>query len=125
VLEHHGIKGMKWGVRKTSSSEGGELKPSADHETVTGYKERASAGGVKNLSNKELQELVNRMNLEQQHRNLQAQQPSKFEKGHQHIKKVLAVAKTGQDVYNLYNSPAGKALRKAVSDASKKGRAAE
>lgn len=73
------------------------------------------AGGIKALSNDELQKLNTRMQLEQNHRNLADKQPSKFNKGHGHVKKVLAAGKTLADVYNTVNSPAGKALRKAVT----------
>jgi hypothetical protein len=120
-LAHHGVKGMHWGVRNGRYQVGPKVKSekpaaSADHKTVTGYKERVKAGGVKSLSNHELQALVSRMNLEQQHRDLVGKQPNKFDKGHGHIKKVLGVTKTVQDVYNLYNSPLGKAVVKGVKD---------
>lgn len=114
VLVHHGIKGMKWGMRKSESKGSGEHAPSADHITAMGFKNRAKAGGVKTLSNDELQKLVNRMNLEKQHRDLAGQAPTSFEKGHNHVKKVLKVGKTLQDIYNMANSPAGKAATKLV-----------
>jgi hypothetical protein len=68
VLSHHGIKGMKWGVRSASSK--AEEHASPDHVTVEAAKAKAASGGVKALSNVELQTIVTRMNLEQQHRNL-------------------------------------------------------
>lgn len=126
VLAHHGIKGMKWGIRKDDGSGGGGGKggsggkASADHETAMGYKNRVKAGGVKTLSNKELQDLVNRMNLEQQHRNLMGNQPSKFDKGYGHVQKVLKVAKTLQEIHTMVNSPAGKALKKVGKEGYKK-----
>lgn len=99
---------MKWGSRKAkeSSTHG----PSADHLTVTKFKDRAKGSGVKSLSNEELQKVVTRMNLEQQHRNLMGQQPNKFEKGHAHVKKVLAVGKTLNELHSAYKSPVGQLI---------------
>lgn len=116
ILEHHGVKGMKWGQRKGSSSSSSTSSPgpSADHVAAEAHKAKVRAGGVKALSNEELQKLNTRMQLEQNHRNLAGQAPTKFEKGHSHVKKILAAGKTVSDIYNTVNSPAGKALRKAV-----------
>jgi hypothetical protein len=83
--------------------------------TVQAYKARVKAGGVKTLSNNELQALVTRSNLEQQHRDLMSKEPTTFEKGHKHIKKILAVGKTLNDIHNTANGPVGKAVRKAVT----------
>lgn len=96
-LEHHGVKGMKWGERKANrQASTGKLvvsKPGARNDvtvtqrkarglTTTGGKhasasldaQRAAAGkqyikksGVHSLSNKELKEVIERMNLEQQY----------------------------------------------------------
>lgn len=106
---------MKWGVRKGSSSSTSEHGPSSDHLEAEAHRAKLRAGGIKALSNDELQKLNTRMQLEQNHRNLADKQPSKFNKGHGHVKKVLAAGKTLADVYNTVNSPAGKALRKAVT----------
>jgi len=66
VLEHYGIKGMRWGVRRDNPS--GSSTPSSDDAKKTAeYKARVKAGGTKSLSTRELQDLVNRMNLEQQY----------------------------------------------------------
>lgn len=104
---------MKWGVRKSSSS-GSEHAPSADHVTAEAHKAKIKSSGVKALSNQELQQLVTRMNLEKQHRDLVAQNPSQVDKGHEHVKRVLKIAKTLQDIHNTVNSPAGKAARKLI-----------
>jgi predicted ATPase with chaperone activity len=88
---------------------------STDHVTAEAHKARVKAGGVKVLSNMDLKALNERMQLEQTHRNLSGQAPSKFEKGHGHVKKILSTAKTLSDIYNTVQSPAGKALKKAVT----------
>lgn len=117
VLEHHGIKGMKWGHRKGSSSSDSTSSKepvSADHVVAEGHKQTIRLHGVKALSNNELRQLNERMQLEQNNRNLNSQNPSKFDKGQTHVDKVLKTGKKLSDIYNLVNSPAGKAARKAV-----------
>lgn len=66
VLSHYGVKGMHWGIRKARNAPPGPA-PSGDANRTSEYKSRAKAGGAKALSTKELQELVTRMNLEQQY----------------------------------------------------------
>lgn len=82
-LEHYGKKGMKWGVRKRDTTptdvavqtkpgklvkaKGGKFQaPSEDAIRAAMIRQRAKKSSIDSLSNKELQELVNRMNLEQQ-----------------------------------------------------------
>ena len=103
ILAHYGVKGMKWGVRKDRGDrdaifrkrakeknpvevsvsqqpgkyvkgKGGQNQPaSEDAITAATYRQRAKASTVDSLSNKELQTLVTRMNLEQQYSNLSSQ----------------------------------------------------
>jgi len=61
-LEHFGVKGMRWGVRKRS-----EAPASADVQRVRTIQSKIKRGKTDALSNKELQDLVTRMNLEQQY----------------------------------------------------------
>lgn len=65
-LAHYGIRGMKWGVRRKNA-------PSVSSPDATKAKEVAAVvkkHGTKAVSNKELQDLVTRMNLEQQYSSL-------------------------------------------------------
>jgi hypothetical protein len=64
-LAHYGVKGMRWGKRG-ASKEG----PSDDAARSAALRARAKTSKVKALSNKELQEAINRMNLEQQYKRL-------------------------------------------------------
>lgn len=118
ILEHHGIKGMKWGVR-SASSKAEEHTASPDHLMVQAAKAKAKSGGVKALSNEELQKIVTRLNLEQQHRNLEGAKPSKFETGHRSVKKIIAVGKTLNEIHNTVNGPVGKSVKTLLKAGAK------
>lgn len=64
-LAHFGVKGMKWGTRRKSTA-----PASPDAARKASVKEAVKKGGVKTASNKDLQDAINRMNLEQQFKRL-------------------------------------------------------
>jgi hypothetical protein len=66
-LEHYGVKGMRWGIRGGKAT---KEAPSTDAARAATLKVRAKRSKPKALSNKELQEVINRMNLEQQFKRL-------------------------------------------------------
>lgn len=72
-LQHYGVLGMKWGVRKDRSGSRFARRKRApnseDYERAKTLKKKS----VKQLSNAELRELNNRMQLESQYRNLKKQ----------------------------------------------------
>lgn len=76
VLQHHGVKGMKWGIRRNRTQSSGtsrrKSKQSDDHVRAKELKKKK----LSQLSNAELKELNNRMNLESQYRNLKRQNVS-------------------------------------------------
>jgi len=113
VLEHHGIKGMKWGVRR-SRSQIDSAPPSSDTVRIDQHKATVKAGGTRALETKELQELVTRMNLERQYKDLLDKEPNAYKNGQSAIKKVLAVGKTANEINSFINSPVGKTLKKAM-----------
>lgn len=113
-LAHYGIKGMRWGVTRTDAQIAkAEAKRKAEtHEdaaTANAAKSKIKSSGTDALSNKELQGLVNRMNLEQQYSKLSGSSQSKTK---QTGKKFVT------DV--LVNS-AKTTTQNAVSNAMKKG----
>jgi hypothetical protein len=116
---HHGIKGMKWGVRKDRGSNSSSRRSSKvshpaseDAKKADVARSKIKSGGTHSLSNQELQHLVNRMNLERQYANLSTQQRSNA--GAKFAKEVLLnVAK--QQATKL----AAEAATKAVANALK------
>lgn len=100
-LKHYGVKGMKWGKRKhetrdvtVSERPGRKVKAkggtgqsaSDDAKRIATVKQKAKASTTDALSNKELQDLVTRMNLEQQYARLN---PKKQSKGKAFVQKLF------------------------------------
>lgn len=72
-LEHHGIKGMKWGVRRlrTQSKLGRKHKKIISREPFhDDYNNAHSKKNVKYMSNNELRSRINRLQMEQQYSEL-------------------------------------------------------
>lgn len=94
-LEHFGIKGMRWGVRRDSTTpstkapekpktptpvvvaqpkgtsklktSGGDRQPASDEAVkAAALSQKLRKSGVNSLTNREMQDLVTRLNLEQQ-----------------------------------------------------------
>ena len=111
-LEHFGIKGMKWGVRRSTSGGGGH-PISSDAAKAIQLRGVVGAHGVHALSNTELQHLVTRLNLEQQHARL-SPESNNVKKGHEFVKTALSISKTGLDAYNTASQ-----VKKAVDELRK------
>lgn len=106
-LYHHGILGMKWGVRRTpeqlARARGSSKKSSSDdyHED---YKKAHDSKNVKSMSDKELRERLNRLQMEKQYSQLS---DNNVNKGKQYMDKVIkagttvaAVTTTALTIYN-------------------------
>lgn len=100
---------MRWGRRKATvevskiDDDAPAAKASADASAVKTYKERVASGGVDALSTKELQQLVNRQNLEQQYAKLNPEPISAGQKFMtETLPTVLGVAKTGHEAYRTF-----------------------
>lgn len=119
-LEHYGILGMHWGVRRTPeelarargdlsglSKEQRKEKLNKSTNPKTLYKYR------KELSDAELRERLNRIDMERKLESL-AKDKSAKERGKKVVKAALSVGTTASAFYNLYNSPMGKAAKQAL-----------
>lgn len=115
-LEHYGVLGMKWGVRRSRAN---SLKRSAgnqetndegsdDYKNVSALKKK----GTKNLSTNELRELTQRMQLEKQYSDLS---PSSYSKGMKFANKVLKTGTTIASIYALSKTPLVQDVKKALS----------
>lgn len=123
-LSHYGVKGMKWGVHRSETESG---QPTAQHPTrvisddvkaaINSQRKIAATGGTHSLSNQELQGLLTRMNLERQYSSMVAQpaQKSAMDRGHNEVRKYLAIGKTINDVNAFLKTPAGQAVKTGVS----------
>jgi len=117
-LEHFGVKGMKWGIRRKVGSDG-RVTGSVDHRTT----QQLKAKPVHQLTNMQLKKLNERMNLEQNYNRLN---PKKVSHGKKIVAGIIASAGIGVKAYNQFNSPAGKAAikhGKKVMAASQKAKA--
>lgn len=111
-ISHFGVKGMKWGVRKAAK----RAASSEDARNAQDAHDKSKKAGLHSLSNKELQDLVTRMNLEQQFNRLKP--PSAGSKAAKFIGKMLADAGK-QQVNKLANDLLAKEIAKMMAGAKK------
>lgn len=110
-LYHWGIKGMKWGVRRYQNKNGsltpaGKKRYSEVHED---YAKAHSGKSVKSMSNKELQDVNNRLNMERQYATL----TKKTSKGKKVVQSLIATAGTiaaAEGAYKTYKRLADGAI---------------
>lgn len=115
VLQHYGVKGMRWGVRRSreqiDSDSADVSRKKSIEETV-----KRNAGSTNPLSNAELRALNERLNLEQNYRQLVAKENAS--KPTPPIKQgVQWAGKFVKDVGNQQAKNAANALIKAQIDA--------
>lgn len=72
-LQHYGVKGMRWGVRRTSKQLARAKKErSEDAKNKERGQAKIKKSGTDALSNKELREVTNRINLENNYKSATA-----------------------------------------------------
>lgn len=74
ALQHYGILGMKWGVRRTESQLRGTKGSSLANEQKK--KSQKKENPVKKMSDAELRQRINRIQMERQYAQLTAKQKS-------------------------------------------------
>jgi 2'-5' RNA ligase len=136
VLEHYGVKGMKWGAHKGSSSSvpagttrvtqnkkgqlvgqgGRKIPPHSDAINKVHVQTAAKGSGLHALSNKDIQDAVTRMNLEQQFVRLSPQ--SKKQKAKKFVAEtLLGIGK--QQISQAANNAASQQVASVLSKAKK------
>lgn len=106
-LMHHGVKGMKWGVRRARSRV--TSRYSSDYNKTRKLRRKSS----KKLSNDELKELNNRMRLEQEYNRLST---SSVNRGMEIAKKAIAAAGVVGGAYAVGKSDYAKAGASIVKE---------
>lgn len=104
-LVHYGIKGMKWGVRRTDAQLARARGKTSESQPVhEDYKKAHDSKSVKSMSDAELRNRLNRLQMEQQYSKLN---PSNVNKGKEVANKIIkagatvaAVTTTAITIYN-------------------------
>ena len=118
---HHGIKGMKWGVRRTPEQLGHRTKSKRTKmdNTHEDYKKAHDSKSVKKMSDAELRSRLNRLQMERQYKQLSG---SDVNRGKEFVSKTMKAATgiatattTAITLYNNYDK-----IKKIVSGLSKK-----
>ena len=106
-LYHHGVKGMKWGVRRYQNEDGtltaAGKKRAAKQESWSDDAKSAhelKSKSVSEMSNKELKQLNERVRLEQEYSRLN---PNTAQKGWKYVVGVVGVTGTVIALYNNSN----------------------
>lgn len=110
VLVHHGVLGMKWGVRRTSAQLGkgkSSLGKNSSDDSHDDYKKAHSGKSVKSMSDAELRSKLNRLQMERQYSQLSK---TNINRGKKYLNKVIkagttvaAVTSTALTIYNNVN----------------------
>jgi hypothetical protein len=119
ILQHYGILGMKWGVRRSRASldrlanrkaERSERKAArAEQRTNQAPKKIAKTSGTSNLSDNDLQTRINRLRMESQYKQLLKElDPTTVEKGRrvtgETVKTIGTTAATTATLLAIYNN---------------------
>ena len=148
-LEHYGVKGMKWGVRRSASelraarasrkAKRSEAKAAqkasqkkalkerwekpVDSDAIIGTRSRTKRHGTDALSNEELNRLVTRMELERRYAMVSADPKGKAarESGESYIKDVLKNAgrEAAAEAFKWAATEATKSAFKAATNSSR------
>lgn len=99
VLEHYGILGMRWGVRRSDEEiardnqrrmkKGKKVTVSTDAAKVSKARSKEKEKGISSLTNQELEMVNRRLNLETQYDRLTADRPKELSTGQKVVRAIL------------------------------------
>lgn len=128
-IEHFGVKGMRWGVRRSKAAiakeSGGEKggakaetnkKKAPEKKSSSDGNSRSPTKSVQEMSDKELQSYVNRLNMEQQYARMQ---PTPLTRRAAKFVTDIAVNVAKQQITNQLNAEIGKQIGLAKTKKSK------
>jgi hypothetical protein len=114
VLEHFGIPGMRWGVRRSNPSAGGPPSEDVAKARATAAQIKTHGGKTDSISNADLNQMLDRINLEQRYSKMR-EDTSTRKKGQKQIKDLLETGKTLQDLDKFLGNPVKKAAVKGIA----------
>lgn len=110
LLQHYGVLGMKWGIRRTPAQLGHTQKSSSkksSEDSHTDYKKAHSKKAVKSMSDAELRSRLNRLQMETQYSKLSQSNVNRGKKFIGDMIKagttVATVTSTALTIYNNFD----------------------
>lgn len=122
TLKHYGILGMKWGRRRFQNKDGtltpaGKKRYSEDNKDTSNESKpetKPKAKTIKDLSDDELRDRINRLNLEKQYKQLYKElNPAKVNKGKEFVNRI--VSRSAENIgTQLVTAAMGTAVNKTI-----------
>lgn len=115
TISHIGVRGMRWGIRKSRSAIYAARQKKSERKNIEGKAD------VKKMTDAEMKTVINRIKLEQEYKKLTTV-PSKLDKGKAAVGQILVKSLTagGAKVVESYLGPI---VQKAMLDKSKASKA--